>query len=61
MTEKEDEIRWLEYLYPGTNVLKNKYNCKDYIKLKEIEVNITFEKLVELREKNYTLFLIKII
>ena len=51
MTEKEDEIRWLEYLYPGTNVLKNKYNCKDYIKLKEIEVNITFEKLVELRKK----------
>lgn len=43
---------WSSYFYEGTNVLKNNYDEKDFDKLKKIEVNISFEKLMELRENN---------
>lgn len=42
---------WESYFYPGTNVLKNKLNIKDYDELKKKEAEISFEKLVELYDK----------
>ena len=47
----EEYLRlWEEYLYPGTNTLKNKLGITDYEELKEKEAEISFEKLVDLYE-----------
>ena len=50
MTDQENDIRWREYFYPGTNVLINNYDCKDSEELKEIETNVSFDRLVELND-----------
>ena len=47
---EEYQKAWDSYFYPGTNVLKNKLNIRDYDELARREVEITFEKLVELYE-----------
>lgn len=49
MTSQESDKLWNSYFYPGTNILINNLNIKDYDKLKEVEVTYTFEKLLELR------------
>ena len=50
----EEYLRlWEEYLYPGTNTLKNKLGITDYEELKEKEAEISFEKLVDLYEHPY--------
>ena len=51
MTDQENNILWNSYLYPNTNILINKFNIKDYNKLKEIEATYTFEKLLKLRQE----------
>ena len=51
MTDQENEIKWREYFYPGTNVLINNYGIKDSEKLKEAEATCSFDRLVELQEK----------
>ena len=51
MTDQENNILWNSYLYPNTNILINKFNIKDYNKLKEIETTYTFEKLLKLRQE----------
>ncbi len=48
MTIEEYNKLWDEYLYPGTEVLKNNLGIIDQEKLKEKEATITFEKLLEL-------------
>ena len=50
MTDQENDILWKSYFYPGTNVLKNNLNIKDYNKLKEADATLVFEKLLKLRE-----------
>lgn len=51
MSDSQNDIMWEKYLYPGTNVLKNKLNIADKEKLKQVEATITFEKLLELHDK----------
>ena len=46
----QDEA-WNSYFYPNTNVLKNKKGIMDKDELKEVEAEVSFEKLVELYEK----------
>ncbi len=46
-----DKEKWEAYLYPGTDVLINKFNIQDQEKLQEVESTITFEKLLELGNK----------
>lgn len=41
---------WNAYFYPGTNTFINKFEIKDYEELSKKEVEVTFEKLVELYE-----------
>lgn len=50
MTDQENDIKWREYFYPGTDILINNYDCKDKDELKEIETNVSFDRLVELME-----------
>ncbi len=47
---EEYERAWQAYFYPGTNVFINKLGIKDHDELEKREVEITFEKLVELYE-----------
>lgn len=47
---EEYERAWQAYFYPGTNVFINKLGIKDYDELAKREVEISFEKLVELYE-----------
>ena len=49
MTNQENSKLWEEYFYPGTTILVNNLNIKDYDKLKEKEATLTFDKLLELR------------
>lgn len=51
MSDSQNDIMWEKYLYPGTNILKNKLNIIDKEKLKQVEATITFEKLLELHDK----------
>ena len=51
MTKKITDELWNSYFYEGTNILINNHDEHDFTKLKEIEVNTSFEKLMELREK----------
>lgn len=51
MTEQESEKKWNEYLYDNSDVLINKFNCTNFEELKKIETTITFQKLLELQEK----------
>ena len=51
MSEKENDILWREYFYPGTNILINYMGIHDADKLKEIEATNTFDRLLELRDK----------
>lgn len=44
------DAAWEEYFYPNTNILKNKKGIMDREELREVEAEITFEKLVELYE-----------
>ena len=46
------DVAWDAYFYPDTNVLKNKKGIMDKEKLREVEAEITFEKLVELYENH---------
>ena len=48
MTEVENDLLWESYLYPGTETLINNYDIRDKEKLKEVEANDSFEKLLEL-------------
>lgn len=41
---------WESYFYPGTNVLINHLGITDFEELKQQEIDISFEKLVELQE-----------
>lgn len=52
-TEFSEEYlnKWNEYFYPNSDVLKNKLNIQDYNKLKEKDAELSFKRLVELREK----------
>ena len=51
MTDKENEIKWRDYFYPGTEILKNNFNIKDYDKLKELDATFSFNRLLELQTK----------
>ena len=51
MTDRENDLLWKEYFYPNTNVLINNLGIKDLDKLKEAEATISFERLLELRQK----------
>lgn len=44
--------KWNEYFYPNSNVFKNKLNIYDYNELKAKDAELSFERLVELREKS---------
>ncbi len=46
--KKDYDKLWDDYFIEGTNVFKNKLGITDYEELREKEVEITFEKLVEL-------------
>lgn len=48
---EEDLNKWNEYFYPDSNVFKNKLNIHDYNELKEKDAELSFKRLVELREK----------
>ena len=50
MTERENDILWKEYFYPGTKVLINYFDIKDKEKLKEVEASNSFDRLLELRD-----------
>lgn len=50
MAIKNDDTLWNEYLYDGTDILKNNFGLKNIEKLKEAEATITYEKLSELNE-----------
>ena len=54
MTEQESEKKWNEYLYDNSDVLINKFNCTNFEELKKIETTITFQKLLELQDIDYT-------
>ena len=45
MKEKEAEIRWNEYLIPGTEVLKNKLGITTHEQLKQVEKLIVRKKI----------------
>lgn len=51
MTEEQSEKLWNEYLYDNSDVLINKFNCTNFDELKKLETTITFQKLLELQEK----------
>ena len=51
MTDRENDILWEEYFYPGTRVLKNHFGEKDPKRLKELEASNSFDRLLELRSK----------
>ena len=38
------------YVYPGTHILRNKFNIQDYARWKRIEGIISSTKIIELRE-----------
>lgn len=44
-----NDLKWEEYFIPGTTVLKNKFNIVEREELIKKEVEITFEKLLELQ------------
>jgi len=48
MTDIENDELWNSYFYPGTELLINKFNCKNFEKLKELDASISFDKLLEL-------------
>lgn len=48
------EARNSIYCYPGSNVLVNKFNIKNYNKLMEIETDIVIYKSFELRQEGIT-------
>ena len=48
--EQRNEKAWEEYLYPNSNVLRNKLNIEDYDELHKKEAEISFEKLVFLHD-----------
>lgn len=45
----DNDLKWEEYLISGTNVLKNKFNIVEREELIKKEIEITFEKLLELQ------------
>lgn len=51
MIDIEDSL-WEEYFYPSSDVLKNNFDCRNYDKLKELEATYSFDRLLELREKD---------
>lgn len=51
MTLEENNKNWEEYFISGTDVLKNKLGITNKNLLKEKEVEITFEKLVQLYQE----------
>ncbi len=51
MTDRENELQWRKYFYPGTDVLINNYGIKDYDMLKEVEATNSFNRLMELQNK----------
>lgn len=51
MTDRDNEIKWRKYFYPGTEVLMNNFGIKDYDMLKEAEATNSFQRLLELQEK----------
>lgn len=51
MTEERSEKLWNEYLYDNSDVLINKFSCTNFDELKKLETTITFQKLLELQEK----------
>ncbi len=48
MMNEENTKRWNEYFIPGTEVLKNNLGITSKEELKKKEIEITFEKMVEL-------------
>lgn len=48
MTKEQNDINWANYFIEGTNVLKNNLGITNYEYLKEIETEITANKLFEL-------------
>ena len=48
------EARNSIYCYPGSSVLVNKFNIKNYNKLMEIETDIVVYKSFELRQEGIT-------
>ncbi|MBR6690371.1 MAG: hypothetical protein IKL65_03470 [Bacilli bacterium] len=48
MDKIEEEIRWNEYLIPGTDILKNKLGITNMDELKEAEKTIVRKKLAYL-------------
>ena len=50
MTDRENEIKWMEYFYPGTKVLRNNLGIKDSDELKKAEATMSFDRLVELQD-----------
>ena len=52
MTDQENDKLWESYFYPGTSILINNLNIKNYDKLKEKEATHTAVKLLELRQNN---------
>lgn len=49
MDAKENLEHWEEYLIPGTNVLKNHLQITNKEQLKQKEIEVTFQKLLELQ------------
>ena len=45
----ENDKNWNAYFYEGTDVLKNKLGITSYQELKEKEIEVTFERLLELQ------------
>ena len=50
MTDKENDIRWRKYFYPGTNILINNLKIKNSETLKEVEATMSFDRLLELQD-----------
>ena len=51
MTSNENEIQRNRYFYPGSKVLRNNFDIKDYDMLKEVEATNSFNRLLELQDK----------
>ena len=48
MDKQTDQINWEQYLIPGTEILKNKFNIKNIDDLKEVENIITRKSIAKL-------------
>lgn len=51
MTKNDNEIQRNRYFYPGSKVLRNNFDIKDYDMLKEVEATNSFNRLLELQDK----------